>query len=98
MLSPRLGPTFVHSFATWMRGVERGHVDHFITAFVLNTILVVKIFGLVGGVAIVVIGLILSGPVRRSSEGMSVILPFLAIIVAIDFILTGNSHDRAAKA
>jgi hypothetical protein len=83
---------FVQSFANDLDArPERGYIDHFIAAFLLNTILLVKISGLVVGIAIVVLGLILRGPLRRSLAGISVILLFLAVMVAIDFILTGNS-------
>ena len=76
----------------WMRGAERGYIDHFIAAFLLNTIFLVKISGLVIGLAIVVVGLILRGPTLAKSRRASlVVLLFLAVMVVLDFIVTGTS-------
>lgn len=83
---------FLQSFANDLDARrERGYIDHFTAAVLLNTILLVKISGLVVGIAIVVLGLILRGPLWRSLSGVSVILLFLAVIMTMDFILTGNS-------
>lgn len=83
---------FVQSFANDLDArQERGYIDHFTAAFLLNTILLVKISGLVVGIGVVAIGLILRGPsLWRSLRSISAILFFLSVMVAIDFILTGN--------
>ena len=83
---------FVQSFANDVDArPERGYIDHLTTAFLLNTLLLIKISGLVVGIAIVVVGSILRGPFARSLVAIAVILLFLAIIVAIDFAVTGTS-------
>jgi hypothetical protein len=83
---------FVQSFANDLDvRQQRSYIDHFTTALLLNTILLVKITGLVVGIAIVVVGSILRGRLWRSLSGVSVIFLFLAIMIIMDFILTGNS-------
>jgi hypothetical protein len=83
---------FVQNFANDLDSrPERGYVDHFTTAFLLNTLFLVKISGLVAGLAIVVVGLILRGPFWRSLVAISLVLLILAVMVAIDFVITGSS-------
>ena len=50
----------------------------------------VKISGLVVGIGIVATGLILRGPFWRSLVGITLVLLFLTVMVAIDFIITGT--------
>ena len=83
---------FVQSFANDLDAPsKRGYVDHFIAAVLLNILFLVKISGFIVGIVIVVVGLILRGPLWRSFAGISMVLLFLAVMVAIDFILTGTS-------
>jgi hypothetical protein len=83
---------FVQSFAKDLDArPKRSYIDHFISAFILNTILAVKISGLVLGVVIVVVGLILRGPFWRSLANISLIVLLLAIMITIDFIITETS-------
>jgi len=83
---------FVQSFVNDLDArPERGYIDHFIAALLLNTLFLIKISGLVVGLAIVVVGSILRGPFWRSLVGISVVLLFLVVIMAIDFVITGTS-------
>jgi hypothetical protein len=83
---------FVQSFANGLDArTERGYIDYFITAFLLNTLFLVKISGLVVGVAVVVVGLFLRGSLQRSLVGISLVLLFLAIVMTIDFVITGTN-------
>ena len=83
---------FLQSFANDLDArPERGYMDHFIAAFLLNTLFLIKISGLVIGLAIVVVGLILRGPFWRSLVGISRVLLFLAFMVVVDFVVTGTS-------
>jgi hypothetical protein len=81
---------FMQSFANDLdERPQRGFIDYFIATFVLNILFLLKISGLFVGLAIVVIGLILRGPLRRCLMGICVVLLLLVIMVAVDFILTG---------
>jgi hypothetical protein len=83
---------FVQSFANDLDArSERGYIDHSTTAFLLNILFLVKISGLVVGLAIVVGGLILRGSFRRSLVGISQVLLLLAVMMAVDFVVTGTS-------
>jgi hypothetical protein len=83
---------FVQSFAVDSDArPKRSYIDHFIAAFLLNTLFLLKISGLVVGIATVTAGLILRGPFWRSLARVSVVLLFFAIMLAIDFSVTGIS-------
>jgi hypothetical protein len=83
---------FVQSFANDSNArLERGYIDHFIAAFLLNIIFLIKISGLVIGLAIVVVGSILRGPLWRSLVGISRVLLFFGAMVVADFVVTGTS-------
>jgi hypothetical protein len=87
-----LSVLFVQSFANDLDvRAERGYIDYFTAAFLLNTLFLAKISGLVVGLAIVVVGLILRGPFWRSLVGIFWVLLFLAVMVAVDFVVTGTS-------
>ena len=86
-----LAVVFVQSFANdsdFQR--ERDYIDLFTAAFLLNILFLVKISGLVLGIAIVAGGFIVRGRLTRGVD-FSLILLFLAIMVAIDFVITGTS-------
>ena len=68
----------------------RGYIDHFISAFLLNTLFLAKISGLVVGLAIVTVGLVFRGPFWPSVVGICLVLLFLAIMMAVDFAATGT--------
>jgi hypothetical protein len=70
---------------------ERDYVDLFIAAFLLNILFLVKISGLVLGLTIIVIGRIVRGSLSRSLLDVSLVLLFLAVMLAIDFVITGTS-------
>jgi hypothetical protein len=92
LLMSGLAVLFMQSFANdsdFQR--ERDYVDLFTAAFLLNILFLVKISGLVIGLAIVAGGLIVRGRLTRGLFDFSLILLFLAIMVAIDFVITGNS-------
>ena len=83
---------FVQSFVNDLDArPERGYIDHFIAALLLNKLFLIKISGLVVGLAIVVVGSILRGPFWRSLVSISVVLLFLVVMMAIDFVITGTS-------
>jgi hypothetical protein len=83
---------FMQSFANNLdERAERGYIDYFIAACLLNILFLVKISGLVVGLAIVVVGSILRGPFWRSLVGISLVSLFLAVMVTIDFVITGTS-------
>jgi hypothetical protein len=70
---------------------ERGYIDYLIAAFLLNILFLIKISGLFVGLMILVIGSILRGPSWLNLIDTSVVLLFLAIMLAIDLIITGTS-------
>jgi hypothetical protein len=83
---------FVQSFAKdsdFQR--DRDYIDLFTAAFLLNILFLVKISGLVLGLAIVAGGLIVRVRLTRGLVDFLLILLFLAIMVAIDFVITGTS-------
>jgi hypothetical protein len=92
LLMSGLSVLFVQSFANDLdsRG-ERNYIDDFIAAFLLNILFLVKISGLVLGLAIVVVGCIVRGRFSRSLADIPLVLLFLAVMVAIDFLITGTS-------
>ena len=82
---------FVQSFANDSDSRRGSDYDYFTAAFLLNILFLVKISGLVLGLAIVVAGLIIRRRFLRSLGGISLVLLFLAVMVAIDFMITGTS-------
>jgi hypothetical protein len=83
---------FVQNFANDLNDrPERSYIDYLISAFLLNIIFLVKISGVVIGLAIVAVGLILRGPFWRSLVGISRVLLFLGAMVVADFVVTGTS-------
>jgi hypothetical protein len=93
LLMSGLSVLFVHSFANDLDlRRERNSIDDFIAAFLLNILFLVKISGLILGLAIVIAGYIVRG--RRFSRTLldiPLILLFLAVMVAMDFVITGTS-------
>ena len=92
LLMAGLAVLFVHSLAnnSDFRQVT-GYVDLCFVTFLLNILFLVKISGLVLGLAIVGSGLVLRGRPTRGLVEFSLILLFLAMMVAIDFVITGTS-------
>jgi hypothetical protein len=91
LITSGLAVLFVQSFAKdsdfqW----ERDYKGLFTAAFLLNILFLVKISGLVLGLAIVAGGLIVRDRPTRGLVDFSLILLFLAIMVAIDFVITGT--------
>jgi hypothetical protein len=83
---------FLQNFANDVNArPERGYIDYLIAAILLNIIFLVKISGLVIGLAIVVVGSILRGPFWRSLVGIFWVLLFFSAMVVVDFVVTGNS-------
>jgi hypothetical protein len=83
---------FLHAFANdFDYRTERGYIDHFISAFLLNILFLAKITGLVVGLAIVTAGLVFRGPFWRSVVGICLVLLFLTLMMAVDFAATGTS-------
>jgi hypothetical protein len=83
---------FVQSFANDLDSRrERDYIDHLTAAFLLNVLFLIKISGLVVGLAIVVGGCIVRGRFSRSLVDISLVLLFLAVMVTIDFVITGTS-------
>jgi hypothetical protein len=80
--------TFANDFDA--RG-ERDYFDYLIAAFLLNILFVVKISGLVLGLAMVVGGCIVRGRFSRGLVEITLVLLFLAVMIAIDFVITGTS-------
>jgi hypothetical protein len=69
----------------------RDFFDHLICAFLLNILFLVKISGLILALAIVPAGYIVRGrPLRGLIDGAQVLL-LLAVMLAIDFVVTGTS-------
>jgi hypothetical protein len=82
---------FVQSFANNSdTRRERGFIDHFTAAFLLNILFLVKISGLVVGIAILVGGCIVRGRLSRCLVEIPLVLLFLAVMMAINFIFTGT--------
>ena len=85
---------FVQSFANdFDSRQERDYIDHFTAAFLLNILFLVKISGLVLGLPIMVVGRVVRGRFSRSLVDIASILLFLAVMVAIDFVITGTSFS-----
>jgi hypothetical protein len=83
---------FVQSFTNDLDSRrERDWVDHFTAAFLLNLLFLVKVSGLVLGLAIMVVGRIVRGRFSRSLVDISLVLVFLAVMLTIDFVVTGTS-------
>ena len=92
LLMSGLSVLFVQSFANDLGSrQERNYIDNFTAAILLNILFLVKISGLVLGLAIVVGGCIVRGRFSRSLFDVSLVLLFLAVMVAIDFLITGTS-------
>jgi hypothetical protein len=86
-----LSVLFVQSFAAdRRRPVERGIVDYLIAAILLNILFLVKISGLIVGIAIVVIGMIVRDRFWRCTVGIVMVFIFLTIMIAMDFAVTGS--------
>ena len=83
---------FVQSFAN-DSDFRQDHVyiDLCLAAFLLNILFLVKISGLVLGLAIVAGGLIVRGRLTRGLVDFFLILLFLAALVTIDFVITGTN-------
>jgi hypothetical protein len=83
---------FVQSFANDLDSRrERDYIDHVTAAFLLNILFLVKISGLVIGLAIMVGGCIVRGRFSRRLVEIPLVLLFLAVMMAIDFVITGTS-------
>ena len=82
----------VQSFAKDL-GFRQDHVyiDLCLAVFLLNILFLVKISGLVVGLAIVVGGLFVRGRLTRGPVDFFLILLFLAALVTIDFVITGTN-------
>ena len=92
LLMSGLAVLFVQSFANDPDfRQERVYIDLCFAAFLLNILFLVKISGLVLGLAIVAGGFIVRGRLTRGLVDFSVILLFLAVMLAIDFVITGTS-------
>ena len=67
------------------------YLDLCLAAFLLNILFLVKISGLIVGLAIVAGGLIVRGRLARGLVDCFLILLFLAALVTIDFVITGTN-------
>jgi hypothetical protein len=87
-----LAVLFVHSLANNSNcRNENAYVDLCFVAFLLNILFLIKISGVVLGLGIVAGGLILNRRLTRVLADFSLILLFLAVMVTIDFVITGTS-------
>jgi hypothetical protein len=92
LLMSGLSVLFVQSFANDLSSRrERDYVDHFTAALLLNLLFLVKISGLVLGLAIVVGGRIVRGRYSRRPVDLPLVLLLLAVMMAIDFVIAGTS-------
>ena len=83
---------FALSFANDLDiGQERVYIDLCSAAFLLNILFLIKISGLVLGLAIVAGGFFVRGGLTRGLAEFSLILVFLGAMIAIDFIITGTN-------
>lgn len=87
---------FVQSFTNDLDSRrELDSVDHLTAAFLLNLLFLVKISGLVLGLGIIAAGRIVRGRARllRGLGDISLVSLFFAAMLAIDFVITGNSFS-----
>ena len=92
LLMSALSVLFVQSFANdFDSGRERNYTDHFTAALLLNILFLVKISGLVLGLAIILGGCAVRGRFSRSLVDVAQVALFLTVMVAIDFVITGTS-------
>jgi hypothetical protein len=83
---------FVQSFANDSdHRQDHVYIDLCLAAFLLNIVFLVKISGLVVGLAIVAGGLFVRGRLTRGFVDFSLILLFLTALVTIDFVITGTN-------
>ncbi len=83
---------FVQSFAMDLDPSRKhDYIGPFTAAFLLSILFLTKISGLVLGLTIVAAGLIVRGRFSRGIVDISLILLFLAVLVTIDFAITGTS-------
>ncbi|MGA9721856.1 MAG: hypothetical protein WBQ86_05350 [Candidatus Binatus sp.] len=91
LLMSALSVLFLQSFANDLDSRrERDCIDLFTAAFLLNVLFLVKISGLVLGLAVVVGGYIVRGRFSRSLANIALVLLFLGVMVATDFVITGT--------
>jgi hypothetical protein len=72
---------------------EREYIDLFTAAFLLNILFLVKISGLVLGLAVMIGGRIVRSRSSRSLVDIALVLLFVAVMVTIDFAITGTSFS-----
>ncbi len=70
---------------------ERDYFDLFAAALLLNILFLIKVSGLVVGLAIIVVGKIIRDPSWQNLVGIPLISLFLTLMVAVDLIITGTS-------
>lgn len=100
LLMAALSVLFVQAFVNDLNSRrELDYIDHFVAAFLLNILFLVKISGLVLGLAIVVGGHAFRRRVRfwRSLVDISLVLLFVAILLAVDFVITGTSFSPVIR-
>ena len=94
LLMSALSVMFVQSFANDLGPARpREYVDHFTAALLLEILFLVKISGLVVGLAIMLGGLVVRGRFSRRLGDIAQVLLLLAVMVAIDFVVTGTSFS-----
>jgi len=81
----------------WIRGHERNYIDQFTTAFLLNILSLVKISGLVLGLAIVLVGCIVRSRFLRSLVDIPLVLLLLGVMLAVDFLITGTNLSSVTR-
>ena len=92
LLTSGLVVLFVQSFTNNLDSRrERDYIDYLTTAFLLNVLFLVKISAVVLGLALVAGGCIVRGGFSRSIVKLSLVLLFLTVMLAIDFVITGTS-------
>ncbi|HYK65913.1 MAG TPA: hypothetical protein VEY94_13285 [Patescibacteria group bacterium] len=92
LLMAALSVLFAQSFTNDLDSRrEHDWVDRFIAAFLLNLLFLLKISGLVLGLAIVVGGHLVRGRFSRSLIDTAAVLLLLVVMLAIDFVITGTS-------
>jgi hypothetical protein len=98
MMSALVVVLFVQSFANDLESRrKRDYIDHFTAAFLLNLLFLVKISGLVLGLAIVVGRCNVRGRFSRSLFEFPLVVLFLAVMVAIEFGITGTSFSAVIQ-
>jgi hypothetical protein len=89
---------FMQSFANDLETESRrGYIDHFITAFLLNLLFLIKISGLIIGFTIVVGGYIVRGHYSRNFPAIPLVLLLLVVMLVIDFIITGATLSAVVQ-